>query len=69
MEEIEKTLKSHTWTEETMIRILLNSNNKSILKEIMPLLRRYTDTIVINYQEDLANSVSVSIGNNTISLR
>lgn len=68
MEEIEKTLKSEKCTEETMIRILLNSHDRSILKEIMPLLRRYTDTIIINYQEGLTNSM-ISIGKKTISLR
>lgn len=68
MEEIEKTLKSEKCTEETMIRILLNSHDRSILKEIMPLLRRYTDTIIINYQEELTNSM-ISIGKKTISLR
>lgn len=68
MEEIEKTLKMHTWNEASMIRILLDRNNKSILKEFLPLFRRYTDTIIINYQEGLAARAMVSIGSKTIAL-
>ncbi|WP_018344049.1 hypothetical protein [Cytophaga aurantiaca] len=68
MEEIEKTLKAYNWNEESTIRILLNSNNKSMLKEFLPLFRRYTDAIIINYQEGLANRAMISIGKNTISL-
>ena len=68
MEEIEKTLKTHSWNEESTIRILLNSNNKSMLKEFLPMFRRYTNAIVINYQEGLAATAMISIGNNTISL-
>lgn len=68
MEEIEKTLKTHTWNEASTIRILLDSNNKSILKEFLPLFRRYTDAIVINYQEGLAATAMISIGSKTISL-
>lgn len=68
MEEIEKTLKTHTWNEASTIRILLDSNNKSILKEFLPLFRRYTDAIIINYQEGLAATAMVSIGSKTISL-
>lgn len=68
MEEIEKTLKTHTWNEASTIRILLDSNNKSILNEFLPLFRRYTDAIIINYQEGLAATAMVSIGSKTISL-
>jgi hypothetical protein len=68
MEEIEKTLKTHTWNEASTIRILLDSNNKGILKEFLPLFRRYTDAIVINYQEGLSATAMVSIGTKTISL-
>ncbi|HSY60554.1 MAG TPA: hypothetical protein VK796_01710 [Cytophaga sp.] len=68
MEEIVKTLKTYNWNEESSIRILLNSNNKSILKEFLPLFRQYTDAIIINYQEGLAATAMVSIGTKTISL-
>jgi len=68
MEEIEKTLKSYKWTEETIIRILLNSNNKTMLKEVLPMIRKYTNAIVINYSQDLNTSALVSIGDDTISL-
>lgn len=68
MEEIEKTLRTHTWNEASTIRILLDSNNKSILKEFLPMFRRYTDAIVINYQEGLAATAMISIGTKTISL-
>ena len=53
MEEIVKALKTYNWNEESSIRILLNSNNKSILKEFLPLFRQYTNAIVIHYQEGL----------------
>lgn len=68
MEEIIKTLKTYNWNEESSIRILLNSNNKSILKEFLPLFRQYTNAIVIHYQEGLAATAMVSIGSKTISL-
>ncbi len=68
MEEIEKTLKSHTWTEDASIKILLNSNSKNVLKEMLPMFRRYTDAIVIHYQTDLVPTAMICIGNNTISL-
>lgn len=68
MEEIEKTLNTHNWNEASSIRILLDSNNKSILKEFIPLFRKYTNAIVINYQEGLAATAMVSIGTKTISL-
>ena len=68
MEEIVKTLKTYNWNEESSIRILLDSNNKGILKEFLPLFRQYTDAIVINYQEGLAARAMISIGKKTISL-
>ena len=68
MEEIEKTLKSHTWTEDASIKILLNSTNRSILKEMLPMFRRYTNAIVIHYQTDMIPKAMVCIGDNTISL-
>ncbi len=68
MEQIEKELKSFTWTNETIIRILLNSNSKETLKEILPLIRRYTNAIVINYTMDIDTNAQVRIGKKTISL-
>jgi len=68
MEEIEKTLKTYDWNEDSSIRILLDSNNKSILKEFLPLFRKYTNAIVINYQEGLAATALISIGSQTIFL-
>lgn len=68
MEEIEKTLKSFTWTEDASIKILLNSNNRSILKEMLPMFRRYTNAIVIHYQTDLVPTAMVCIGDKTMSV-
>lgn len=68
MEEFEKVLKSHTWTEESTIRVLLNSNNKSTIKEILPRIRKYTNAVVINYQEDLQTIAQIYIGDRTITL-
>ncbi|WP_299248876.1 hypothetical protein [uncultured Cytophaga sp.] len=68
MEQIEKELKSFNWTNASVIKILLNSNNKERLKEILPLIRRYTNAIIINYQIDLATTAQVSIGAKTIAV-
>ncbi len=68
MEEFEKVLKSHTWTEESTIRVLLNSNNKGTIKEILPRIRKYTNAVVINYQEDLQTVAQIYIGDRTITL-
>ncbi len=68
MEEIEKNLKSFTWTEESIIRIFLNSKGKAMLKDLMPLFRKYTNAIVINYNQNLETAAMVCIGSNTYSI-
>ncbi len=68
MEEIIKKLETYNWNEESTIRILLNNNNKSLLKEFLPLFRKYTNAIIINYQEGLTSAAKVSIGTYTISI-
>jgi len=68
MEEFEKMLKSHNWTEESIIKVLLNSNNKGSIKDILPRLRKYSSTIVIHYQEDLQTRALIHIGDRTITL-
>jgi hypothetical protein len=66
MEQVEKELKSFKWTNESVIKILMNSNNKESLKDILPLIRRYTNAITINYKIDLGTTAHVSIGTKTI---
>jgi hypothetical protein len=69
MEQVEKELKSFTWTNETIIRVLLNSNTKDeTLKQILPLIRKYTNAIVINYSMNLESAAQVSIGKKIIAL-
>lgn len=68
MEEFEKVLKAHTWTEESIIKILLNSNNKSSIKDILPRVRKYTNAIVIHYRDDLQTLALIHIGDRTITL-
>ena len=68
MEQIEKELKSFSWTNESIISILLNSNSKETLKEILPVIRRYTNAIVINYTMNIDTNAQVRIGKKTISL-
>jgi hypothetical protein len=66
MEQIEKELKSFKWTNESVIKILMNSNHKESLKDILPLIRRYTNAITINYQIDMDTIAKVSIGTKII---
>lgn len=68
MEQVEKELKSFKWTNESVIKILMNSNHKESLKEILPLIRRYTNAIIINYKIDLDTTAQVSIGAKTIAI-
>jgi len=68
MEEFEKVLKSHNWTDESTIRVLLNSNNKSTIKEILPRIRKYTNAVIIHYQEDLQTMAQIYIGDRTVTL-
>lgn len=68
MEEFEKVLKSHNWTDESTIKVLLNSNNKSSIKEILPKIRKYTNAVVIHYQEDLQTLAQIHIGDRTVTL-
>jgi hypothetical protein len=66
MEQVEKELKSFKWTNESVIKILMNSNHKESLKDILPLIRRYTNTIIVNYKIDMDTIAQVSIGTKTI---
>ena len=68
MEQVEKELKSFKWTNESIVEILLNSNNKEHLKEILKLIRMYTNSIVIHYSGDLDSIAKVSIGTKTIAV-
>jgi hypothetical protein len=68
MEQLEKELMAFKLTNESIITILLNSNNKNTLTEILPIIRKYTSAIVINYKVDLNAIALVSVGKNTISL-
>lgn len=68
MEEFEKVLKSHNWTDESTIKVLLNSNNKSSIKEILPTIRKYTNAVVIHYKDDLQTLAQIHIGDRTITL-
>jgi hypothetical protein len=68
MEQVEKELMSFKWTNESVIKILLNSNQKESLKEILPLIRRYTNSITINYRIDLVSTAEVSIGEKVIAI-
>jgi hypothetical protein len=68
MEQFEKELLAFKLSNETIITILLNSNNKGALKELLPVIRKYTSAIVINYKGDLEAVALVSVGKNTISL-
>ncbi|WP_018344046.1 hypothetical protein [Cytophaga aurantiaca] len=62
MEQVEKELKLVKWTNESFIEILMNSNNKERLNEILPIIRRYTSAIVVHYKMDLESAARVSIG-------
>lgn len=68
MEQVEKELKSFKWTNETIVEILLNSNNKERLKELLTLIRRYTNAVVIHYKVDLDTTAKVSIGKKIIAV-
>lgn len=68
MEQVEKELMSFKWTNESVIKILLNSNHKESLKEILPLIRRYTNSITINYKIDLVATAEISIGSKVIAV-
>jgi hypothetical protein len=65
MKKIEQQLQACKLTEESLITIILNSNNKSMIKEILPIVRRYTNAIVINYSGDLTELALVRVGDNT----
>ncbi|MGN6647987.1 MAG: hypothetical protein ACTHJT_15800 [Cytophaga sp.] len=68
MEQVEKELKLVKWTNESFIEILMNSNNKERLKEILPVIRRYTNAIVVHYKMDLDSTAQVSIGAKVIAV-
>lgn len=68
MEQVEKELKLVKWTNESFIEILMNSNNKERLNEILPIIRRYTSAIVIHYKMDLESAARVSIGAKIIAV-
>lgn len=68
MEQVEKELRAFKWTNESVIKILLNSNHKESLKEILPMIRRYTNSIIINYKIDLDTTAEISIGSKVIAV-
>ncbi len=68
MEQVEKELKLVKWTNESFIEILMNSNNKERLKEILPVLRKYTNAIVVHYKMDMDSTAHVSIGAKVIAV-
>lgn len=68
MEELEKKLTSLTLTEESLITIVLNSNNKNTLKDLLRVVRRFSNSIVINYKVDLNEIALICVGNDTIAL-
>jgi len=68
MEQVEKELKLFKWTNESIVEVLLNSNNKESLNGILKLIRRYTNSIVIHYTVDLDSIAKVSIGAKTIAV-
>jgi hypothetical protein len=68
MEQVEKELMSFKWANDSVIKILLNSKHKESLKEILPLIRRYTNSIIINYKIDLDATAKISIGSKVIAV-
>ena len=68
MEQVEKELKSFKWTNESIVEVLLNSNNKAELKDILKTIRKYTTAIVIHYSGDMDSTAKVSIGAKTIAV-
>lgn len=68
MEQVEKELKLFKWTNESIVEVLLNSNNKESLTDILRLIRRYTNSIVIHYTVNLDSTAKVSIGTKTIAV-
>ncbi|ABG59207.1 hypothetical protein [Cytophaga hutchinsonii] len=68
MEQVEKELKSFKWTNESFVEVLLNSNNKESLTDILKLIRRYTSAVVIHYSVDLDSKAKISIGAKTIAV-
>lgn len=68
MEQVEKELKSFKWTNESFVEVLLNSNNKESLTDILKIIRRYTSAVVIHYSMDLDSTAKISIGTKTIAI-
>ena len=53
MEQVDKELQSVKWTNESIVEVLLNSNKKECLKELLLIIRKYTNFVVIHYKMDL----------------
>ena len=68
MEQVENELKLFKWTNESTVKVLLNSNNKESLIEIMKLIRKYTNSVVIHYTVNLDSAAKVSIGAKTFAV-
>jgi len=68
MEQIEKELKLFKWTNESTVEVLLNSNYKESLNDLLKVIRRYTNSIVIHYTVNLDSIAKVSIGAKTIAV-
>ncbi|MBC7450876.1 MAG: hypothetical protein H7259_05250 [Cytophagales bacterium] len=68
MEELEKKLTSLTLTDDSLITIVLNSNDRSPLKDLLRIVRRYSNSIVINYKVDLEATALVCVGKDTFAL-
>jgi len=68
MEQVEKELKLFKWTNDSTVEVLLNSNNKDSLTEILKLIRKYTNSIVIHYTVNLDSAAKVSIGAKTFAV-
>jgi len=68
MEQVEKELKSFKWTNESFVEVVSNTNDKERLKQLITMIRRYTNAIVIHYKMDLDSTARVSIGAKTIAV-
>jgi len=68
MEQVEKELKSFKWTNESFVEVVSNTNDKERLKQLITMIRRYTNAIVIHYKMDLDATARVSIGAKTIAV-
>ena len=68
MEVVDKELQSVKWTNESIVEVLLNSNKKESLKELLLIIRKYTNFVVIHYKMDLDSIAKVSVGKRIIKV-